>query len=32
MPDINHLIAINTRYIGEAALYAEDTRGARRWR
>ena len=24
MPDINHLIAINTRYIGEAALSASD--------
>jgi hypothetical protein len=24
MPDINHLIAINTRYIGEAALAAKD--------
>jgi len=24
MPDINHLIAINTRYIGEAALEAKD--------
>ena len=24
MPDINHLIAINTRYIGEAALAADD--------
>jgi hypothetical protein len=24
MPDINHLIAINTRYIGEAALKARD--------
>ena len=28
MPDINHLIAINTRYIGEAALDAERRRGA----
>lgn len=25
MPDINHLIAINTRYIGEAAIDARDT-------
>jgi hypothetical protein len=25
MPDINHLIAINTRYIGEAALTANDS-------
>src|SRR5262249_26019633 len=24
MPDVNHLIAINTRYIGEAALQAAD--------
>jgi hypothetical protein len=24
MPDVNHLIAINTRYIGEAALHAAD--------
>jgi Predicted membrane protein (DUF2254) len=24
MPDVNHLIAINTRYIGEAALRAKD--------
>jgi hypothetical protein len=24
MPDINHLISINTRYLGQAALYAED--------
>jgi hypothetical protein len=24
MPDINHLIAINTRYLGQAALYADD--------
>jgi hypothetical protein len=25
MPDINHLISINTRYLGQAALYADDT-------
>jgi hypothetical protein len=25
MPDINHLVAIDTRYIGEAALAAKDT-------
>jgi hypothetical protein len=24
MPDINHLISINTRYLGQAALYADD--------
>lgn len=24
MPDINHLISINTRYLGQAALYAND--------
>jgi hypothetical protein len=24
MPDVNHLIAINTRYIGDAALHASD--------
>jgi hypothetical protein len=25
MPDINHLISINTRYLGQAALYNDDT-------
>ena len=29
MRDINHLIAIDTRYVGEAALAAERPRGAR---